>query len=110
MSGMSIDAPVPPAQRCPRCGGFTRAAMVKTAIWREDRLFVVEDIPARVCTDCIEQFYDEDTTEALRRMTEDGFSCVTPEREISVPIFSLKDRIVRPVAPESSDDDALVDY
>jgi YgiT-type zinc finger domain-containing protein len=64
---------------------------VKTAIWRDDRLFVVEDIPARVCGGCMEQFYDEETTDRLRRMTEEGFASVVPKREVVVPIFSLEE-------------------
>lgn len=75
---------------CPRCGEAMAAATVKTAIWREERLFVVEDIPAQVCGGCMEQFYDEETTDKLRRLTEDGFASATPKREIVVPIFSLE--------------------
>jgi YgiT-type zinc finger domain-containing protein len=70
-------------------------ATVRTAIWREDRLFVVEDIPAQVCGSCMEQFYDEETSDALQRLTEDNFSSVTPRREVLVPIFSLEGQIRR---------------
>lgn len=95
--------PVP----CPRCGEMMRPAMVKTAVWRDDRVFVVEDIPAQVCDPCMEQFYDEDTTDALRRLTEEGFTSIAPKREIVVPIFSLEGHIVRrPV----SEDEIQVDY
>jgi len=93
---------------CPRCHEAMRPATVKTAIWRDDRLFVVEDIPAQVCDSCMDQFYDDDTTEALRRLTEQGFSSIQPEREALVPIFSLKGRIRRR-APSSSDE-LRVDY
>jgi hypothetical protein len=80
---------------------------VRTTFWRDDRLFVIEDLPAQVCDTCVEQFYDEYATEALRRLAEDGFAA-TPDREITVPVFSLKDRIVRPPAPDP--DESLVDY
>ena len=93
---------------CPRCDQAMRPAMVKTAIWRDDRLFVVEDIPAQVCDSCMEQFYDNDTTETLRRLTEDGFSSIQPEREALVPIFSLKGRIRRRAT--SASDEVNVDY
>jgi YgiT-type zinc finger domain-containing protein len=82
-------------------------AVVRTAIWREDRLFVVEDIPAQVCDVCKEQFYDEDTAEALRRLTEEGFSSLQPLREILVPIFSIEGRIRKPTL---SEDDVYADY
>ena len=80
---------------------------VKTAIWRDERLFVVEDIPAQVCGSCMEQFYDDETTDVLRRLTEESFSSIEPQREIVVPIFSLAGRIVRR-AP--SEEEMPVDY
>ena len=61
----------PPAP-CPRCSEAMRSATVKTAIWREDRLYVVEDIPAQVCDSCVEQFYDDETADTLRRLTAEG--------------------------------------
>ena len=72
-----------------------RQATVRTAVWRAERVFLVEDIPAQVCDSCMEQFYDEETTETLRRLTENGFSSLEPKREIVVPVFSLDGQIVR---------------
>lgn len=85
------------------------AETVKTAIWRDDRLFVVEDIPAQVCGACMEQFYDEPTTEALRRLTESGFPSAEATRELVVPIFSLEGRILRPAA-SPNEEDVFIDY
>ena len=70
-----------------------RPAMVKTAIWAGERLFIVQDIPAQVCDSCVEQFYDEETTNALRRLTEEGFPPSEAQREMLVPIFSLAPRL-----------------
>jgi YgiT-type zinc finger domain-containing protein len=90
---------------CPRCGGVAQLATVKTAIWRGDRLFVVEDIPAQVCNTCMEQFYDEDTSDALRRLTEEDFASVQPRKEILVPIYTLDGQIRRrPILPEGEID------
>jgi YgiT-type zinc finger domain-containing protein len=86
---------------CPRCGQALRSDVVKTAIWREDRLFVVEDIPAQVCDSCMEQYYDEATTEALRRLTGEGFASATATREVVVPIYSLEGRILRGTPPSA---------
>lgn len=106
---MTQEAPqtTPPRAPCPRCGEMMRPATVKTAVWLDDRVFVVEDIPAQVCDPCMEQFYDEDTTDALRRLTEDRFSSIEPKREILVPIFSLEGRILKRT---SSEDEMPVDY
>ncbi len=81
--------PVP----CPRCGEGMRAALAKTAIWVDEDLFVVEDIPAQMCDSCMEQFYDEDTTNALRRLTEDKFPSDEVKREITARVFSLEKRL-----------------
>ncbi|MBM3774008.1 MAG: YgiT-type zinc finger protein [Acidobacteria bacterium] len=92
---MSSDTQQRPLPTCPRCAGSLCAATVRTAIWRDDRLFVVEDIPAQVCDSCMEQFYDQETTEALRRLTEEAFSTLAPKQEVVVPVFSLEGRIAR---------------
>jgi len=92
---------------CPRCGGALREETVKTAIWRGERLIVVEDIPAQVCGTCMEQFYDEETTDVLRRLTEEDFASIEPKREAVVPIYSLEGRIIRRPA---SEEEMPVDY
>ena len=74
---------------CPRCEQLLRPARVKTAIWQGERLFVVEDVPAQVCDNCMEQYYDEQVTDTLRRLTEEGFPSINVKREILVPVFSL---------------------
>ena len=103
---MEPSAPPMPPEPCPRCGEAMHPATVKTAIWQGDRLFLVEDIPAQVCDSCMDQFYDEETADTLRRLTEEGFSSVKPQRETVVPIFSLQGRIRRRECP---DDDVFVD-
>ena len=66
-----------------------RPALVRTAIWHKDRLSVVEDIPAYLCDTCVEQYYDPEATEILRKLTGDGFTGVAAHREILVPVYSL---------------------
>ena len=83
---------------CPRCGQLMRAGLVKTAIWYEDKLYVIEDVPAQVCDQCVEQFYDEETTDALRRLTEVGFPFAEAKGEILVPLFTLKGCMSRALA------------
>ena len=100
-----VDQSSEPSIPCPRCGGTAHSATVKTAIWRGDRLFVVEDIPAQICSSCMEQFYDEETSDALRRLTEENFSSISPRTEVLVPIFSLEGQILR-----ASPSDDEVDY
>ncbi len=89
----------PQSVPCPRCDEPMRSATVKTVIWQGDQLFVVEDIPAQVCGSCLEQYYDESVTDALRRLTEDKFPAAEAKREVLVPLFSLTGRIQTRTAP-----------
>lgn len=87
---------------CPRCRCQMRSGVIKTAMWYDERLYVVEDVPARICDNCMEQYYDEETTDALRRLTEDGFPFAEATGEILVPLFSLKGRV--PCATSQTED------
>ena len=69
------------------------AKKVRTTVWQGDRVAIVEDIPAHVCDSCMEQFYDEDVSEALRRLVEEGFPSEAASKNITVPVFSLEGRI-----------------
>ena len=93
---------------CPRCEAEMRASVAKTSIWIGERVFIVEDVPAQVCDSCVEQFYDEDVTDAIRRLTEQGFPSAEAKREILVPVFSLEGRVMqrRPATPE----ELMADY
>jgi YgiT-type zinc finger domain-containing protein len=76
-----------------------REGQVRTAIWKEDRLIVVEDIPALICDACLEQFYDDDVADALRRLTLDEFADAVPKRTETVPVYSLEGRLPPPRPP-----------
>lgn len=54
----------------------------------------------------MEQYYDDDVSEALRRLAEEGFPAEAAERQMLVPVFSLESRLPqRGTLP----DDAFVD-
>lgn len=91
---------------CPRCNAALTATTVRSSFWQGDRVAIVENIPAHVCSACVEQFYDDEVSEALRRLAEEGFPSEKAVREIVVPVFSLEGRLVkRPALP----DDTYVD-
>lgn len=72
-------------------------------MWQDERVAVVEDIPALVCSSCREQYYDDDVSDALRNLSESGFPEAEAERTIEVPVFSLEGRIrERRELPEDS--------
>ena len=79
------------------------AKTVRTTIWQDDRVVIVEDIPAHVCGSCMEQFYDDNVSDALRRLAEEGFPAEAAKKEMVVPVFSLAGRIrTRKAIPEDS--------
>ena len=82
------------------------AKTMRTAIWQGDRVAIVEDIPALVCGQCSEQFYDDPVSDALRRLAEDGFPAHAATSELVVPVFSLKGRIQK---PKQTPEDVYVD-
>ncbi len=79
---------------------------VRAVFWQGDRPVIVEGVPAHVCRACVEQYYDEAVSDALRRLAEDGFPAAKAVREERVAVFNLEGRIRERVAlPE----DTIVD-
>ena len=79
---------------CSHCGGSDlRTQTIRSAFWDNDRLVVIEDIPAIVCMNCHEQYYDDTTVVLLDLLRGDGFPPEKALREITVPVFSLRDRM-----------------
>jgi YgiT-type zinc finger domain-containing protein len=81
-------------RRCGACAGETLERRVQVTMWRDDRLVVVEDVPARICEACQEQYYDEETSGGILRLVNAGFPQHEAVREITVPVFSLRAAIM----------------
>jgi YgiT-type zinc finger domain-containing protein len=86
------DQATPPAL-CPRCNIVLSEVTSRTAVWQGERVAIVEDIPAMACSRCGEQYFDEDVSDALRRLNEDGFPLASADRTMEVPVFSLRARV-----------------
>ena len=77
--------------RCLACNsGKLSAAEVKTAIWHGAKLVVVEDVPAFVCDQCGEQYYEDETAMVLDMMRGDGFDASDAIRKMEVPVFGFR--------------------
>ena len=88
-----MDAEQQPSGTCASCGSASlRASQVRSAFWQDDRLVVVEDIPALVCGACAEQFYDDATVVGLDLLRGEGFPAEKARAELRVPVFSFSDR------------------
>ena len=78
---------------CTNCGSAdVHTGQVRSAFWHDDRLVVVEDIPALVCGACAQQFYDDATVVGLDLLRGDGFPVENARAELRVPVFSFGDR------------------
>ncbi len=76
---------------CLACNsGKLSAAEVKTAIWHGAKLVVVEDVPAYVCDQCGEQYYEDQTAMVLDMMRGDGFDTSEASRKMEVPVFGFR--------------------
>jgi YgiT-type zinc finger domain-containing protein len=90
----SMDTTVEAYASCSQCGGHDfKATDVRSAFWEGDRLVVIEDIPAIICANCGEQHYDDATVVLIDLLRGDGFPTEKARRQISVPVFSLRDRL-----------------
>ena len=82
-----------PSLNCMNCGSVNvHMSHVRSAFWQDDRLVVVEDIPALVCGACAEQFYDDTTVVGLDLLRGEGFPAEKARAELRVPVFSFGDR------------------
>jgi YgiT-type zinc finger domain-containing protein len=91
-----MDTGVVSVATCTHCGGNNvRAAAARSAFWEGDRLVVVEDIPALVCADCGDQFYDDTTAILIDLLRGDGFPEGRARSWLTVPVFSLTDRLAK---------------
>jgi len=87
-----MDQP-PPIESCAQCGSNDlHFRTVRSAFWYEDRLVVVDDIPAMVCEACHEQFYDDGTAVQIDRLRGAGFPPDLAHGEVRALVFSLRVR------------------
>lgn len=78
---------------CDHCGSSNlHTELVRSALWHRDQLIVIEDIPAMVCGDCHEQFYDDATVTELDLLRGEGFPRDQARAVLHVPVFSLSAR------------------
>ena len=75
------------APRCKYCGCETNEDVIRAALWTNNGLIVIEDIPARLCEGCGEQFFEEEIIQKIQQVTT--YPIVKAKRQIRVPVYSL---------------------
>jgi YgiT-type zinc finger domain-containing protein len=77
---------------CDSCGGVTEAKEISVTMQTDDGgLVLIEKVPARVCNNCQEQYYDEVTSQKIIKLANNGFPKRHVVREIAVPVISLEE-------------------
>lgn len=77
--------------RCKYCASETVEALVKSAFWVEAGLIAVENMPARICQQCKEHFYDEAIAEKITALQKGKSFPEATKQQVLVPVFSLVD-------------------
>lgn len=90
MDGHVADAPQDEHDMpCNRCGGGPLTEdEIKTAFWVDDRLVVVQGIPAMVCTTCGEEYVSDHTAVRLDQIKASR-GRGTADAEMTVPVFNF---------------------
>jgi len=73
---------------CQYCGSETAEHVTRSAFWIDGRWMAVENIPARVCQCCKEQFYDDETVERIAAIREGRDIPGLARMEVRVPVLS----------------------
>ena len=86
-----------PQAQCTACGAFAlEAKTVRSAFWQDERLVIIDGIPALVCEACQERFYDDETVMLLDLKRGEGFRPEDAVTEMLVPVFTLRPRTAAP--------------
>ena len=72
--------------KCDVCGGVMTEDMVTYTIQLDDKLVVVEHVPAKVCGQCGERLYSPDTVE---RLQDTVWGRRAPSRMLQTPVFDF---------------------
>ncbi|MBM3942164.1 MAG: type II toxin-antitoxin system MqsA family antitoxin [SAR202 cluster bacterium] len=72
--------------RCYLCGGKTELKTVTAENWWGEKLILVENVPAWVCQDCGEQYFDAGVCQQLDQLRQ---SPPATRRTVRVPVYSF---------------------
>jgi len=73
---------------CSFCNGELEERLVQHDYRWEGKLFVFEDIPARVCRQCGEKYFDAQVVKAMEKAV---LRQLKPKRILQVPLFSYSE-------------------
>lgn len=74
---------------CYFCGGKVTAKHVNVMRHWKGRYILIENVPAHVCTQCGERYYDAAVAEAMDRIMRASETRLGAKREIRVPVVEM---------------------
>ncbi|MEK7616770.1 MAG: type II toxin-antitoxin system MqsA family antitoxin [Patescibacteria group bacterium] len=72
--------------KCYFCGGKTKIKNITVDFRWGDKLFVVENVPIEVCSQCGERYYSAEVSKKLDELVKK--TSKKPEKTLEVPVFS----------------------
>jgi YgiT-type zinc finger domain-containing protein len=74
--------------QCSFCGGELKDELTQHEYRGEGKLFVFEDVPAEVCQQCGEKYFDLKVVEAMEQAV---LRHLQPKRTLIVPLYSYRE-------------------
>ncbi len=71
---------------CDICSGVGTPALISYTVFYEGKRVVVENVPADVCQQCGEQYFEPETVRMLQKVV---WSKRKPKRTIKTPVYDL---------------------
>jgi YgiT-type zinc finger domain-containing protein len=74
---------------CHFCGGKVIAQQIDVMRHWKDRYILIENVPAHVCTQCGERYYDAAVAEAMDQIMRASETELGVKREICIPVIEM---------------------
>lgn len=73
---------------CFMCKGNLEEKKVNYVVDLEDTIIIIKGVPAKVCTQCGEQYFDDETTENIEKIVNQLKEC-----KVEVTIVTYKEKV-----------------
>lgn len=77
--------------KCPFCGRATYRDIGRMTLTVNDRIVIIEDVPALVCKGCMEQFFGEEILAKVEHLRSGGLTMAQPKEIVQVPVYSWEE-------------------
>lgn len=72
--------------KCDICGGKRMQSLIDYSVFYQGKPIVVENVPAEVCQQCGEQYFEPETVRMLQSVV---WSKRKPKRTIETPVYDM---------------------